>query len=163
MHKHILASIVLAVLATQALAADPASESFVKKAIQGNSAEVRLGQLAEKNGESPKIKQYGAMLAKDHGNANAEAEKLAKTLNVQVPSAPNDKQKKTYEELAAMRGAAFDKAFAKHMVEDHQKDIDSYTKAAKSKDKAVADYANSILPTLKKHLEQAKGLPGGAS
>lgn len=163
MHKHILASVVFAVAAIPALAADKASESFVKEAMQGNSAEVRLGQLAEKNGESPKVKQYGAMLTKDHGNANAEAKKLAKTLNVQVPSTPNEKQQKAYEDLAALRGAAFDKAFAKHMVEDHQKDIDAYTKAASSKDKAVADYANSILPTLKKHLEQAKALPGGAS
>jgi hypothetical protein len=59
--------------------------------------------------------------------------------------------------MAKLLGAAFGTAFAKHMVEDHKKDIKEYEAEAKKKD-AAGNYANETLPTLRKHLETAQGL-----
>ena len=47
----------------------------------------------------------------------------------------------------SITGAAFDHSFAKHMVEDHQKDIKEYQTEAKLSDAAGA-YAKDSLPTL---------------
>jgi hypothetical protein len=47
--------------------------------------------------------------------------------------------------------------FAEHMVAYHKKDISEYEQAAKKKD-AIGQYAESSLPTLRKHLEEAEKL-----
>ena len=39
-----------------ALAKDKASDSFLKKAIEGNYAEVKMGELAQNNGQSDGVK-----------------------------------------------------------------------------------------------------------
>jgi putative membrane protein len=48
--------------------------------------------------------------------------------------------------MAKLNGAAFDKAFAEHMVKDHKKDIAAYQKASRKQD-AAGQYALSTLPT----------------
>ena len=48
--------------------------------------------------------------------------------------------------MAKLNGAAFDKAFAEHMVKDHKKDIAAYQKASRKQD-AAGRYAQSTLPT----------------
>lgn len=61
---------------------------------------------------------------------------------------------------AARTGAAFDKAFAMHMVADHQKDIAKYQAEADSKDPAsLIALARKTVPVLKKHLAAAQALP----
>ena len=64
--------------------------------------------------------------------------------------------------MSKLNGAAFDKAFAAHMVADHKKDIAAYQKASKSKNQQVAGYAGETLPTLQKHLQTAQSLQKGA-
>jgi putative membrane protein len=61
--------------------------------------------------------------------------------------------------MAKLSGPAFDRAFAKHMVQDHKKDIKEYEKEAKMSD-AAGSYAKEALPTLHKHLESAQNLSG---
>jgi putative membrane protein len=80
------------------------------------------------------------MLASDHGAALQEARGVATSLGVTPPASPNAKQKADYEKMAKLNGAAFDKAFAQHMVMDHKKDIAAYRKASKAKD-AAGQYA----------------------
>src|SRR4051812_8859791 len=47
-------------------AADKASEKFIKEAVEGNLAEVQVGQLAQQKGESEGVKTFGGQLQKDH-------------------------------------------------------------------------------------------------
>lgn len=142
------------------LAKDKPSEAFLKKAIEGNFAEVSMGDLVQKNGQSDGVKSYGKMLSSDHAAANQKAMDAAKGLGVTPPSGPNAKQKADYEKMSKMSGADFDKMFAAHMVADHQKDIAEYKKEAKMKD-AAGEYASGQVDTLQKHLETAKSLKPG--
>ena len=57
------------VLASSAFAAESSSQAFLKKAIQGNYAEAKMGQLAQQNGQSDDVKNFGRMLADDHSAA----------------------------------------------------------------------------------------------
>lgn len=140
-----------------ATAKDKASDAFIKKAIEGNYAEVQMGDLAQKNGQSDGVKSFGKMLSADHSAANDKAIAAAKTMDVAAPSGPNAKQKADYDKMSKMNGAQFDKMFAKHMVEDHKKDIAEYKKEAKMKD-AAGEYASGQVDTLQKHLDAAKSL-----
>jgi putative membrane protein len=159
MYKRIPALIAATVLlATAAVAQDKASQKFITQAIEGNYAEVSMGELAQKNGQSAEVKAFGQMLSTDHGAANQQANQAATSLGVaNPPSGPNAKQKSDFDKMAKTTGPAFDKAFAQHMVADHKKDIAAYQKASKAKD-AAGQYAQSTLPTLQKHLETAQSV-----
>jgi putative membrane protein len=144
-------------LSSTAMAAEKPSQAFLKKAIEGNYAEVQMGQLAQKNGQSDGVKNFGQMLSNDHSAANQKAIDAAKSMGVTPPDGPNAKQKADYEKMSKMTGAQFDKQFATHMVADHQKDIAEYKKESKQSD-AAADYAKGQIDTLQKHLDTAKSL-----
>jgi putative membrane protein len=139
------------------MAAEKPSQAFLKKAIEGNYAEVQMGQLAQKNGQSDGVKKFGQMLSDDHSAANQKAMDAAKSMGVTPPDGPNAKQKADYEKMSKMTGAQFDKQFATHMVADHQKDIAEYKKESKQSD-AAGDYAKGQIDTLQKHLDTAKSL-----
>jgi putative membrane protein len=156
------AGAIVAAISSSAFA-QGADQKFIKEAIEGNLAEVKMGQLAQQNGASQGVKDFGQMLVTDHGQANTKATQVASSLNVTPPTEPNAKQKKEYDKMSKMNGAAFDKAFAQHMVGDHQKDIAAFQKATKSKNQAVASFANETLPTLQKHLQTAQSLQKGAN
>ena len=150
----------MAISIANASAKDKPSETFLKKAIEGNFAEVSMGDLAQKNGQSDDVKSYGKMLSTDHGTANQKAMDAAKGLGMNPPTGPNAKQKADYDKMSKMSGTAFDKMFATHMVADHQKDIAEYKKATKNKD-AAGEYAAGQIDTLQKHLNTAKSLKPG--
>jgi putative membrane protein len=134
------------------------SKDFITKAIQGNLAEISVGQLAQQKGGSDAVKQYGAMLVSDHTKANTDAMSAAKSLGVTPPTEPTADQKKTHDKLAGESGAGFDNDFASDMVADHKKDVSDYQDIADHNKDAAGDYASKTLPTLKKHLEAAQSL-----
>jgi len=144
-------------LASPCFAQDRASQKFLKEAIEGNFAEVQMGQLAQKQGNSDGVRSFGQMLEKDHSDANKKAIEVANSLGMTPPTDPNKKQKADYDKMSKMSGAQFDKAFATHMVADHKKDIKEYERASKLKD-AAGPYATETLPVLRKHLEAAQSL-----
>lgn len=157
----LLAAGIIAVAVSSSALAQGADQKFIKEAIQGNLAEVQMGQLAQQNGQSQGVKDFGQMLQTDHGQANTQAQSVAQSMNVTPPTEPSAKQRKDYDKMSKMNGAAFDKAFAQHMIADHKKDIAAYQKESKSKNQQVAGYASQSLPTLQKHLQTAQSLQKG--
>ncbi len=149
------ASAILA--APLALAAGQSDQHFVKESIQGNLAEVDVGNLAQQKGETQGVKDFGAMLAKDHAAANEKAEQAAASLGMKSPSEPTAKEKADYKKLSALSGKKFDREFVRAMVKDHKEDIAKYQKEANGSGPA-ADYAKAILPDLQKHLQTAEQL-----
>ena len=160
LHLSLTAAVLISLAVSAASAKDKTSEAFLKKSIEGNYAEVSMGDLAQKNGQSDGVKSFGKMLSTDHTAANLKALAAAKGMGVNPPTGPNAKQKADYDKMSKMSGAAFDKMFATHMVADHQKDIAEYKKEAKMKDTA-GEYASGQIDTLQKHLDTAKSLKPG--
>jgi putative membrane protein len=143
-----------ALAATGAIAqtrqADKDSQKFIKAAIQGDIAEVDVGKLAQEKGQTDAVKQYGAMLVKDHGEHKSKAEQVAGQLGVEPPTGSSLMQKATYAKLKLLSGTSFDRSFAKSMVKDHADDIKEYKTEASKKD-AVSretDHAETVF-TLK--------------
>jgi putative membrane protein len=154
--------IAIGLLASVAYAApvaakDPAGKTFITKAIQGNLAEVQMGQLAQEKSQNGDVKAFGQELVTDHNDANSKATAVAKDIGVTPPEEPSKKQQADYDKLSKLSGEAFDKQFAKHMVMDHKKDISEYKADSKKKD-PTASYASDTLPTLQKHLDTAQSL-----
>jgi putative membrane protein len=136
---------------------DKDSQSFIKTAIEGNIGEIDAGKLAQEKGKNPAVKQMGAMLVKDHTEANEKAKAAAAAVNVTPPTGSSISAKATYLKLKVLSGDSFDRSFANSMVSDHESDIKEYQKEAQKSD-AVGTYAKETLPTLQKHLQEAKQL-----
>ena len=131
---------------------------ILSDALQGDMAEVQVGQLAQTKGNTEGVRNFGAMLAVDHSKAQAEALDVATSLGVVPPGVPKPEAKQEYDKLSQLSGAAFDSEFLRAMVEDHQKTIEEFQAEAKSGTGAAAKMASAQLPTLEKHLATAQSL-----
>jgi len=89
-----------------------------------NTADIETGQLAAERGSTKAVRDFGAMLARDHKAVRQQGRDLAAKLGV-TPTAPADSgSAKAHAEaiatLRSKRGAEFDRAFLDHEVKFHQ-------------------------------------------
>src|SRR4051794_16717488 len=147
----------IAFAATQSMAAlSKADQDFAQKAAAGGLAEVALGQLAQQNGNSPDVKNFGQKMATDHAQANQELQQIVQQENLKLPAQPASKDISRFSNL---KGAAFDSAYMKDMVRDHQQDVADFQKEAQSgQDPALKAFARKYLPTLQEHLQMAQAM-----
>ncbi|TDB68092.1 DUF4142 domain-containing protein [Arundinibacter roseus] len=132
---------------------------FAVAAADGGMFEVRLGQLAQKNGASSQIKEFGKMMEKDHTTANEELKALAEQKSITLPTTLSDEKQRKYDDLAGKTGADFDKAYADMLVKAHKDDIDKFQEQAnEGKDPDIKSWATGKVPTLQAHLTQAEQL-----
>lgn len=132
-------------------------KTFMKKAAEGGLAEVQLGQLAQQNGQSQDVKNFGQKMVTDHTRANDELKQVASQQGVTLPTDVSGKDKAEYDRLSKLNGDAFDKAYARMMVSDHRKDVGEFQREADSgSDPQVKNFASQTLPTLKEHLKIAE-------
>lgn len=139
-----------------AAAASRADQAFMTKAIQGDMAEVQMGQLAQQKGQNQQVKSFGQMLVNDHQANEQKADQLAKQIGMNPPSSPSAMQKADYNRLSKLSGAAFDRRFAAMMVADHRKDISEFRQESRKSNDAVAQFTKQTLPVLEKHLRAAE-------
>ena len=135
-------------------------KEFMRTAAEGNLAEVELAQLALKNGESAQVKEFAQKMIDDHGKANEELETMAQNKGLlNFKPELNSADKALYAQMGTMKGTAFDTAYIKHAVADHETDVKEYEKAEKGlKDADLKAYDTKTLPIIEEHLKMAKEL-----
>ena len=134
--------------------------TFMTTAARGGLAEVQMGQLARRNGRSAAVKRYGARMVEDHGQANQAMLALARQKQITPPDSIGAEQQQTYDNLARLRGSAFDRAYAQAMVQDHEEDLRAFREEARDgTDPDVKAFAARHVPVLEAHLRQAQQLP----
>jgi putative membrane protein len=94
-----------------------------------NTADIETGQLAADRGQSKEVREFGAMLVRDHTAVRQLGRDLAAKLHV-TPTPPADDQgakdhAAALKSLGALHGAAFDHAFLRHEVAFHKAVIDA--------------------------------------
>jgi putative membrane protein len=130
---------------------------FAKEAAQGGMAEVKLGQLAEEKGSNDTVKGFGKRMVEDHSKAGDKLKGLASRESITLPTDISANDQATYDRLAKLKGTAFDRAYARDMVKDHETDVAAFEKEANAgKDDSLKSFASETLPTLQDHLKRAK-------
>ena len=137
-------------------------QTFIKDAVQGNIAEVQLGELAAQRAADPDVRRFGEMLRTDHQAALQRSTDLARSLQVEPPTQPATEAGGFYRGLSQLSGSQFDAAFVSRMVVAHESAIAKYSRNASSNNAAVASLVAETLPKLKAHLEAAQALQRGA-
>lgn len=152
-------------LSMSAFAADAklssGDESFIKKAAADGMAEVKMGELASTKAKRADVKEFGAQMVKDHSAANTELKAVATAKGVQLPETLDKKHTSTVEKLSKLEGDAFDGAYVKQMVQDHESDVKDFEKEGSTgTDTEVKAFVAKTLPVLKQHLEHIKTIAG---
>lgn len=137
---------------------------FIMDAAMGGMMEVELGRVAAQKGTSEAVKQFGQRMVDDHSKANEELMSLASSKGMTLPTALDDKHQKDVAKLSAMSGAEFDRAYAKMMLKDHEKDVKEFERqSTKAGDPELRAFVTKTLPTLQEHLQMVRTLPGNES
>jgi putative membrane protein len=97
-----------------------------------NSWDIGTGTLASTKATRQDVKEFGAMLARDHKSVQQQGRDLAGKLGVKPAPVPagfalRKDYDDTMKKLGTLSGAAFDKAFLEHEVAYHKAVIDAVT------------------------------------
>jgi len=129
-----------------------------------NTWDIETGKLAETRGSDKAVKDFGAMLVRDHTNVRQQERDLAAKLKV-TPTPPKkfalakahaDAMKK----LRGLSGKAFDKAFLQNEVDYHQAVIDAVTSTLlpSLQNQEVKDLVTKVAPAFAAHRDAAKNM-----
>jgi putative membrane protein len=149
-------------------------DKVLRKLHHANLEEVKAGQLAQQKAASKDVKDYGAMLVRDHQKADQDVKAVASKLNVDVEAmkmdadkqmksdADHDRQAKheakqhQMDQLQQLTGRDFDRSFLQMMVNGHREVIEM-VKTARSGDvkPEVKSLLDKLLPGLQAHEDKA--------
>jgi len=144
---------------TNNVVTDEKSSEFLKKVTNSGMAEVQLAKLAQQKATIDAVKNFAAMLERDHTAVNQQVKSLADQRSVAIPSTISDDKQKMYAEMEKMTGKAFDKDYISMMVKSHNDGISLFEDTrANASDIDVKNFADKTLPALKMHLDSAKAI-----
>jgi putative membrane protein len=132
-------------------------KSFVEAALKGGMSEVDLGNLAVKKGASEDVRAFGQRMVTDHTKMGEHMKAVAGEIGVTPPSMAGASDIALKAELEVLSGDAFDKAYIKAMVKDHEEDLKDFKKeAADGSLPAVKSAAHDGEMVITHHLEMIR-------
>jgi putative membrane protein len=129
-----------------------------------NTADIETGDLAAARGSSKEVREFGAMLSRDHKKVREMGRDLAKKLDVTPTPPATDQGARDHaaamKRLAALRGAEFDHAFLQHEVDFHRGVIDAVqsTLLPAIKNEELKALVVKIAPAFEGHMLAARNL-----
>jgi putative membrane protein len=136
--------------------------AFYKHAAEGGIAEVDAGRLAQDKGNSQQVKDFGAMMVKDHTAANEKLQALAASKNITLPTSASVGQMATKAKLDVLSGDTFDKSYVKGQISAHRQTVALFRKEISSgQDDDAKAFATATLPTVRAHLRAINAIAAG--
>jgi putative membrane protein len=129
-----------------------------------NTWDIETGNIAAKKGSSKAVRDFGAMLARDHQTVRQQGRDLAAKLGV-TPTPPKDfamakDHAAALKKLNAGSGSSFDRAFLEHEVAYHKAVLDAVTTTLLPalQNQEVKDLVNKVAPAFQAHMLAAQNL-----
>jgi putative membrane protein len=129
-----------------------------------NTADIETGKLASEQGHSKEVRQFGAMLARDHAMVRQQGRDLAKKLGVTPTPPAGDQSSKDQaaliRRLSGLHGAEFDRAFLQREIQFH-KDVIAAVKTTllpAIKNEELRALVVKVAPAFQAHLQMAENL-----
>jgi putative membrane protein len=130
-----------------------------------NTWDIATGGLAAKKATRSDVKEFGAMLARDHEQVRQQGRELAKKLGAKpTPVAKDFALLKNHEaamqKLSSLTGAAFDRAFLEHEVAYHKAVIDAVTTTflPAIQNAELMAFVQNVAPAFQAHMIAAQQL-----
>jgi putative membrane protein len=129
-----------------------------------NTADMETGALAEQQGASQEVREFGAMLVRDHRAVRQQGRDLAAKLGV-TPTPPKDDQSAkdhaaAMARLRGLKGAEFDRAFLQHEAAYHQAVITAMqsTLLPAIDNQELKTLVEKVAPAFQAHMQMAREL-----
>jgi putative membrane protein len=129
-----------------------------------NTVDIETGALAAKRGSSNEVRQFGAMLARDHEMVRQQGRDLAKKLGVTPTPPEGDRsaqdQAVLISRLSKLSGAEFDRAFLQREVQFHRDVIAAVktTLLPAIQNEELKALVVKVAPAFQAHLDMAENL-----
>jgi len=144
---------------TNNVVTDEKSSEFLKKVTNSGMAEIQLAKLAQQKATIDAVKNFAAMLERDHTAVNQQVKTLADQRSVALPTTVSDDKQKMYTDMDKITGKSFDKDYISMMVKAHNDGISLFDDTrSNASDIDVKNFADKTLPALKMHLDSAKAI-----
>jgi putative membrane protein len=132
---------------------------FFGLAGMGGMAEVEFGRLVEQKARHDGVKAFARRMVEDHTRANDQLKELAKAAGFELPEQMDAEHRKMQAELEKLEGAAFDTAYMRGQVVDHQKTMQLMAwEIGGGQDAELQRFAAATLPKIADHLRMAQNL-----
>jgi putative membrane protein len=132
-------------------------QDFAVNTANAGMTEIQAGQMAQQKGMAQDVKDYGAMMVKDHTAAADKLKMIAASKNLTLPATLSSDKQKDLDDLTQKQGKDFDKAYIDMMISDHKKVISAFEDESKNgSDADIRGFADSTLHVLRHHLDEAE-------
>jgi putative membrane protein len=132
---------------------------FIRRATDNNTLEVALGEMAQHQAASERVKQFGQVMARDYALASNRLLEIAKKDSFQVPADLDKDEYSILRDLEGLRGRDFDRAYMKHILEDNKGDLALFEQTARNgASPDLRDYARQNLGVIGEHLRSAQDI-----
>ena len=134
---------------------------FMMKAAQSDIAEIRLGRLALERAVNGEVRDFAQRMVTDHTRTSRELRALASGAGVPLPQDTDAQHKAVMARLANLTGEAFDRAYMRQMVRDHEVAVALFFReSSRGRQRGVRAFAGKFLPSLRTHLAMARDIAG---
>jgi putative membrane protein len=133
-------------------------KQLLQQVADADRAEVQMGQLAQTNASSDKVKQLGQMLVDDHKQNSQQVQQLAQQKGVELKDEPKPDEQSAMSKLEKTKGAQFDKAFLQHERDDHAKLLKQLQQQQDQvNDPDLKSFVTQTINAVQQHLQQTEG------
>jgi predicted outer membrane protein len=131
--------------------------AFIREVMAANVLEVRLGRVAQSKATNSAVKQFGQKMVTDHSAMQSQWVALASKSGLTIKPALDPSQEQDARQREQLSGTAFDQAYIRAMLENHQRDLSKFQREGSSADSPeVRQLAMSGASTINEHLSMAQ-------
>jgi putative membrane protein len=130
-----------------------------------NQVNIDAGKLARTRSTNKNVQRFADQMIKEHTAVNQRAATLAKKLNVTPQDTETSRRLKTagrerQEQLKAIQGADFDRAYIDHEIAHHEQVLEAFDKVLipATRSTQLKELLQRVRPAVEEHLEHAKML-----
>lgn len=154
------ANMTMAANDTAMTTAPTSAPEYASMAAASDLFEIESSKMAQNQAQSAEVKDFAAMLVKDHTKSTAELKQIASKENITLspPTLMPDMQSKI-DALKDAKGAQFDTLYLTQQVPAHEMALKLHQGYAQSGDKqALKDFASKTSTVVQEHLTKARAM-----
>lgn len=134
--------------------------AFLAFASNVGTFEIQAAKLADEKSKNKGVKDFAALMIKDHTELGNKVTALAAQKGITLPTALNTDLQNEYNKLDSLNGKKFEEEYIDANVKGHTEAISKFEGVANGNDYSpdVKQFASAALPTLREHKEHAEAL-----
>jgi putative membrane protein len=141
----------------------PSDPQIAGIVVAANQIDIDAGKAAKSRSKNKEVQEFAQRMITDHTAVNKQASALVKKLKVKPEESDTSRAlksaaKDTAQKQKALKGAAFDKAYADNEVAYHQQVLDAIDKVLipSAQNAELKGLLEKVRPAIAAHLDHAK-------